>query len=120
MTYVIKGFSWLFTKLMRISGAESLVAASNIFAGVESNLTIKPYMSRMTRSEFCTILTTGMATVASNVLVFIPDVVFTTGHLICHTRAWLLVMSKIIFPETMPANARPASSHIAKGKHFRR
>ena len=68
MQRIIKGFAWLFTRLMRISGAESLSAASNIFVGVESALTVRPYLDRMTRSEFCTVLTAGMATVSSNVL----------------------------------------------------
>lgn len=108
MTYVIKGFAWLFTRLMRVSGAESLVTASNIFAGVESNLTVKPYMEKMTRSEFCTILTAGMATLASNVLALyvitlrqqFPAI---AGHLVSASilgAPAALVMSKIIFPET--------------------
>ena len=108
MTYIIKGFAYVFTKLMRVSGAESLVTASNIFAGVESNLTIKPYISQLTRSEFCTILTAGMATLASNVLALY---VFTlkkefpaiAGHLVSASilgAPAALVMSKIRFPET--------------------
>lgn len=68
MQQVIKGFAWVFTRLMRVSGAESLATASNIFVGVESNLTIKPYLASLTASELCTVLTAGMATVASNVL----------------------------------------------------
>jgi CNT family concentrative nucleoside transporter len=59
MPLVIKGFAWVFTRLMRVSGAESLVTASNIFVGVESTLTIKPYLARMTNSELCTVLTAG-------------------------------------------------------------
>jgi len=50
MPLVIRGFAWLFTRLMRISGAESLCAASNIFAGIESATTVRPYLSGMTRS----------------------------------------------------------------------
>ncbi|MCL5281653.1 MAG: nucleoside transporter, partial [Planctomycetes bacterium] len=68
MPRIIKAFAWVFTRLMRVSGAESLVTASNIFVGVESNLTIKPYLAGLTASELCTVLTAGMATVASNVL----------------------------------------------------
>src|SRR4030066_260560 len=68
MPLVIRGFAFVFTRLMRISGVESLVAASNIFVGIESTLTVKPYLSRTTNSEMCTILTAGMATVSSNVL----------------------------------------------------
>ncbi len=107
MPLVIRGFAYIFTKLMRISGAESLVAAGNIFVGIESTLTVKPYLSRMTNSEICTILTAGMATVASNVLalyVFSLKTQFPTiaGHLVSASllsAPAALVMSKIIFPE---------------------
>ena len=107
MPLVIRGFAYVFTKLMRISGAESLVAAGNIFVGIESTLTVKPYLSRMTNSEICTILTAGMATVASNVLalyVFSLKTQFPTiaGHLVSASllsAPAALVMSKIIFPE---------------------
>ena len=107
MPLVIRGFAYVFTKLMRISGTESLVTASNIFVGVESNLTVKPYLNDMTRSEICTILTAGMATVASNVLalyVFSLKSQFPTiaGHLISASllsAPAALVMSKVILPE---------------------
>jgi len=93
MPLVIRAFAYVFTKLMRVSGAESLVTASNIFVGVESNLTVKPYLARMTQSEICTVLTVGMATVASNVLalyVFSLKEVFPTiaGHLIILPKNW--------------------------------
>ena len=107
MPLIIRAFAYVFTKLMRISGAESLVAASNIFVGIESMLTVKPYLGRMTRSELCTILTAGMATVASNVLalyVFSLQAQFETiaGHLVSASllsAPAALVMSKIILPE---------------------
>ncbi len=108
MPKLIKGFAYIFTKLMKVSGAESLCAASNIFVGVESAITVKPYLNDMTNSELCTVLTAGMATVASNVLAFY---VFTlqnqfptiAGHLISASflsAPAALVMSKIILPES--------------------
>ncbi len=107
MPWVVRGFAYIFTRLMRISGAESLSAASNIFVGVESALTIKPYLDKMTRSELCTVLTAGMATVSSNVLavyVFNLQQHFPAiaGHLV--TASFLsapaaLAVSKIILPE---------------------
>jgi len=92
---------------MRISGAESLATASNIFVGVESAITIKPYLNDMTRSEFCTVLTAGMATVASNILVLYVITLKSTfptiaGHLISASllsAPAALIMSKIILPE---------------------
>ncbi|MBN1552501.1 nucleoside transporter [bacterium] len=108
MPLIIRGFANLFTRLMRISGAESLCAASNIFVGIESALTVRPYLLHMTRSEFCTVLTAGMATVASNVLVvyvsFLYDMFPTiAGHLISASilsAPAAVVMSKILYPET--------------------
>lgn len=120
MQRVIRGFAYVFTRLMRISGAESLVAASEIFVGIESNLAVRPYLNKMTRSEICTVMTCGMATVASNVLalyVFSLQDIFPTiaGHLV--TASLLaapaaVVMSKIIVPETekpesLGVNIRP-------------
>jgi len=121
MPLIIRGFAYVFTKLMRISGAESLVAASNIFVGIESNLTVKPYLGRMTRSELCTILTVGMATVASNVLALYvlyfkeDEFPMIAGHLVSASllsAPAALVMSKVIFPEkespeTLGVHVRP-------------
>jgi concentrative nucleoside transporter, CNT family len=108
MPRLIKFFSTVFTRLMRISGAESLSVSSNIFVGVEANMTVLPYLNRMTRSELCTILAAGMATTASNVLalyVFLLQKQFPTiaGHLVSASilsAIAAIVMSKIIMPET--------------------
>jgi len=107
MQAVIKGFAWVFTKLMRISGAESLSASSNIFVGVESSLIIKPYLKNMTRSELNTVLTVGMATVASSMLAVYIMVLkdqFPTiaGHLVSASimnAPAAIVLSKLLYPE---------------------
>jgi len=108
MPRLIKLFSHVFTKLMRISGAESLSVSSNIFVGVEANMTVLPYLGNMTRSEFCTILAAGMSTTASSVLalyVFLLHDRFPSiaGHLVSASiisAIAAIVMSKIILPET--------------------
>jgi CNT family concentrative nucleoside transporter len=108
MPALIKMFARAFTRLMRVSGAESLCAASNIFVGIESAFTIRPHLLDMTRSELCTVLTAGMATVASNVLalyVFTLQKQFPTiaGHLVSASilsAPAAIVMSKIIMPES--------------------
>lgn len=107
MPLLIRGFSRAFTVLMRISGAESLSASSNIFVGVESALTVRPYLERMTRSELCTILAAGMATIASTVLglyVLILRGTFPTiaGHLVSASvlsAPAAVVMAKLLHPE---------------------
>jgi CNT family concentrative nucleoside transporter len=108
MPVLIKIFSKAFTKLMKISGAEALCTSSNIFVGIEAMTTIRPYIEKMTRSELCTILTAGMATIASTVLalyVFILQSEFPliAGHLISATilsAPAAVIMSKLIMPET--------------------
>jgi CNT family concentrative nucleoside transporter len=118
MQLIIRGFAYVFTKLMKISGAESLVASSNIFVGIESTLTVKPYLNRMTDSEICTILTAGMATVASNVLALYvfnlkPQFPTIAGHLVSASllsAPAALAMSKIIFPEN--ANPETLGTHV--------
>ena len=107
MPLIIRGFAWFFTKAMRISGAESLCAAGNIFVGIESATMIRPYLNQMTRSEFCTVLTTCMATIASTVLVlyvrFLSDVFPNiAGHLISASilsAPAAIVISKVLTPE---------------------
>ena len=66
---VVKGLAWVLTKLMGISGAESLSVAGNIFLGqTEAPLMIKAYLERMTKSEILLVMVGGMATVAGGVL----------------------------------------------------
>lgn len=66
---VVKGMAWVLTKLLNISGAESLSVAGNIFLGqTEAPLLIKAYLERMTRSEILLVMIGGMATVAGGVL----------------------------------------------------
>lgn len=108
MSVIVRAFALLFSRLLGTSGAESLAAASNIFVGVESTLTVKPHLLNMTRSELCTVLTAGMATVASNVLALY---VYTlqdqfpriAGHLVSASllsAPAALVFAKVLYPET--------------------
>jgi CNT family concentrative nucleoside transporter len=105
---IIKVFAKAFTYLMRISGAEALCASSNIFVGIESALTIRPYIQDMTKSELCTVLTAGMGTIASTVLALyvgflhreFPSI---AGHLISASvisAPAAIIMSKLVVPET--------------------
>jgi len=70
LQYIVYGFAWVMKRTMRISGVESLAAAANIFVGqTEAPLVVKPYVSKMTRSEMMCLMTGGMATIAGGVLV---------------------------------------------------
>lgn len=109
MQWIVKGFAMAMQKGMRISGAESLSAAANIFVGqTEAPLVIKPYVNEMTMSELMTVMTGGFATVAGGVFAIyvgmlepmFPEV---AGHLLTASvmsAPAALVIGKIIIPET--------------------
>jgi CNT family concentrative nucleoside transporter len=104
----VRLFARLFHRTMKISGAESLSSAANIFVGIESALVVRPYLEKMTRSELLLLLTTGMATVASSVLgVYVAFLagVFPqiAGHLLSASILAIpacVVVSKLLIPET--------------------
>lgn len=108
MPLLVRAFSYVFTRLMRISGAESLCASSNIFVGIESALVVLPHLKKMTRSELVTILSACMGTIASTVLAlyvsFLRGVLPTiAGHLVSASvlsAPAAVVMAKLIMPET--------------------
>ena len=66
---VVYGFALVMKKAMKLSGAESLAAAGNIFLGqTEAPLLVKPYLNKMTNSEMMCLMSGGMATIAGGVL----------------------------------------------------
>jgi CNT family concentrative nucleoside transporter len=85
---VVRFFSMLLKKTMRVGGAVGVSAAANIFVGmVEAPLLVRPYLSKMNKSELFMVMTCGMATIAGTVLVLyatflkgiIPDAI---GHIL--------------------------------------
>jgi CNT family concentrative nucleoside transporter len=104
----VRLFARVFHRTMKISGAESLSGAANIFVGIESALVVRPYLERMTRSELFLVLTTGMATVASSTLgvyvAFLTGVFPTVaGHLVSASVLAIpasVVVAKLLIPET--------------------
>lgn len=66
---IVYGFAWVMARTMRLSGAESLSAAANIFMGqTEAPLLVRPFIKNMTRSELNCLMVGGMATIAGSVL----------------------------------------------------
>lgn len=62
-------FAWVMKKTLKLSGAESLAAAGNVFLGqTESPLLVRPFLGSMTKSEIMCLMTGGMATIAGGVL----------------------------------------------------
>src|SRR5690606_2057443 len=110
---VVKGMGWLLTKILHISGAESLSVAGNIFLGqTEAPLLIKAYLEKMNKSEILLVMVGGMATVAGAVLAayigFLggddPELRLTFAkHLLAASvmaAPGAIVVSKILFPQT--------------------
>jgi CNT family concentrative nucleoside transporter len=69
MQAIVRGMAWSITKLMPVSGAETLSVCANAFIGqTEAPLVVKPYIAGMTPSELLTLMVGGMATIAGGVL----------------------------------------------------
>jgi CNT family concentrative nucleoside transporter len=105
---IVNVFARLFQRTMKLSGAESLSGASNIFVGIESALVVRPYLERMTRSELNAILASCFGSIASTVLALYavslrPVFPNITGHLVSASIMAIpacFVIAKIIIPET--------------------
>ena len=105
---VVNVFAKLFFWTMRLSGAEALSGAANIFVGIEAAIVVKPYLPKMTRSELCAILACCFGTAASSTLAIyvsflrpvFPNIL---GHLVSASIIAIpacFVLSKILVPET--------------------
>ncbi|NRB83809.1 MAG: Na+ dependent nucleoside transporter [Winogradskyella sp.] len=114
---VVKAMAWLLSKTLKISGAESLSVAGNIFLGqTEAPLLIKAYLEKMNKSEILLVMIGGMATVAGAVLAayigFLggddPELrLFYAKHLLAASvmaAPGAIVISKILFPQTEEIN----------------
>jgi len=105
---VVRTLGRLFHRAAGLSGAEALAGSANVFVGVESAATVRPYLARMTRSELLTVLTCGMSTVASTTLaiyvLFLHDSFpRIAGHLISASVLSIpaaALASKLMLPET--------------------
>ena len=114
---VVKGMAWALSKVLKISGAESLSVAGNIFLGqTEAPLLIKAYLEKMNKSEMLLVMIGGMATVAGAVLA--AYIGFLGGddpvlrlkfakHLLAASvmaAPGAIVISKILYPQTEAVN----------------
>jgi len=128
---VVKGMAMFLTKILKISGAESLSVAGNIFLGqTEAPLMIKAYLDRMNRSEVLLVMIGGMATVAGGVLAayigFLggDDPVlrlYYAKHLLAASvmaAPGAIVVSKMLFPQTEEVNTDVAVSQDKIGSNI--
>ena len=104
MQIIIRGLAWVMLKTMRISGAESMNVAASIFMGqTEAPLTIRPFLSKATRSELMTIMTSGMAHVSGGIMAMYISQGIEARHLlsaVIMTSPGTIVMAKMLVPET--------------------
>jgi CNT family concentrative nucleoside transporter len=69
MQKIVQGMAWVMAKMLKVSGAESISVAANVFIGqTEAPLVVRPYVEGMTKSELLTLMIGGMATIAGGVL----------------------------------------------------
>jgi len=114
---IVKALAIVLTKLLSISGAESLSVAGNIFLGqTEAPLMIKAYLEKMNKSEILLVMIGGMATVAGGVLA--AYIGFLGGsdpalrlefakHLLAASvmaAPGAIVISKMLYPQTEKIN----------------
>jgi concentrative nucleoside transporter, CNT family len=104
MQLVIKAAAWLMTRLMGVSGAESLNVAASIFMGqTEAPQTIRPFLPGLTYSELMTVMTSGMAHVSGSIMAAYIAYGIEAKHLlsaVIMTAPGTLVMAKMLVPET--------------------
>ncbi|MEA2042027.1 MAG: nucleoside transporter C-terminal domain-containing protein [Bacteroidota bacterium] len=110
---IVYGLAWVMSKLLKLSGAESLSVAGNIFLGqTESPLMIKAYLEKMNKSEMLLVMSGGMATLAGGVLAVyinflggddpIERLMFAKHLLAASVMAapGVIIISKILIPQT--------------------
>lgn len=104
MQWVVRGFAIVMTRLMGVSGAESLNVAASLFLGqTEAPLTIRPYLSRLTRSELMTVMTSGMAHVSGGVIAAYVKSGIDVRHIltaVIMTAPGSILIAKMLVPET--------------------
>ena len=128
---VVKAMAWLLSKALKISGAESLSVAGNIFLGqTEAPLLIKAYLEKMNKSEMLLVMIGGMATVAGAVLAAYIGFLggndpamrlFYAKHLLAASvmaAPGAIVISKILYPQTENVNTDVQVSQEKIGSNF--
>ena len=104
MQVVIRIAAWVMTRLMGVSGAESLNVAASIFMGqTEAPQTIRPFLPDLTRSELMTVMTSGMAHVSGGIMAAYIAFGIEPKHLlsaVIMTAPGTLLMAKMLVPET--------------------
>src|SRR5215831_8799352 len=101
---IVQAMAWVMQKTMRVSGAEALCVAANVFIGqTEAPVMIAPYIGRMTTSELLTMMTGGMAHVSGAVMLAYVTMGAPLKYLITASvmaAPGTFLIAKILWPET--------------------
>ncbi len=104
MQVIVLAFAKVMTRLMGASGAESLNVAASIFMGqTEAPLTIRPFLSAMTRSELMCVMTSGMAHISGGIMAAYIAFGVEARHLltaVIMTAPGTIMLAKMFVPET--------------------
>lgn len=104
MQVIIRAMAWLMSRVMGVSGAESLDVAASIFMGqTEAPLTIRPLLPECTKSELMTIMTAGMAHVSGGIMAAYILYGIRAENLLAAvimTAPGTILMAKMLVPET--------------------
>jgi CNT family concentrative nucleoside transporter len=107
MQFLIRQMARVMMRFMGTSGAESMNVAASIFLGcTEAPLTIRPFLSRLTRSELMTVMTSGMAHISGAVMAAYILFGIEAKHLltaVIMTAPGTLLIAKMLVPETETA-----------------
>ncbi|MGY6587120.1 MAG: NupC/NupG family nucleoside CNT transporter [Wenzhouxiangella sp.] len=130
MQRLVAGMAWVMTRLMKVSGSESLATAANVFVGqTEAPLVVRPFIAGMTRSELFALMTGGMATIAGGVLAAYvlllggadpAEQAYFARHLISASimaAPAALVMAKLLVPEQAESETAGAVHVVVERPH---
>ncbi|MFA5833033.1 MAG: nucleoside transporter C-terminal domain-containing protein [Bacteroidota bacterium] len=115
MQRIVQGIAWFMAKVLGTSGAESLSVAASVFIGqTEAPLTVKPYISTMTKSELLTMMIGGMAHISGGVMAAYVQML---GVAFAKANGWQLGTAQVQFAGHLLAASvmsAPATMIIAK------
>ncbi len=134
LPFIIVTIAKFVKKFFGITAIEAICSASNMFVGIESFTSIRPYFKSLTRSQLFLIFTVFMSTIASSMLALyvsllndkIPTI---AGHLVGATILSIpnaIMIAKIMEPEIetpeenemkieVPESARTFTGSIVNG-----
>ncbi len=117
---IVRAMAYVLRRVMGIGGAVGLGAAATVFLGnIEGQLVIRPYLSRMSRTELFILMTTGLAVIAGTVFVLYATILAPVlpgalGHLLVASMMSLpaaIMLARIMVPGSADTGDSAAEGH---------